>query len=106
MRVEGDNLSRQTKPPAGGEIMTVRGAADYLHCTYFTILRLLRKRAIPGFRLGGEWRFTRSDVDKWIDDRTVVVSEIEPPAKRKGPELKVPKAPPKRTRTRKTKARP
>jgi excisionase family DNA binding protein len=73
-------MKRQTKEP-DGEIMTLNGAADYLHCHPQTISRLLAKRAIPAFRLGigvaSDWRFRRSDLDKWIKDQTVVVSEIE-----------------------------
>jgi hypothetical protein len=45
------------------------------------------KRAIPAFRLGSDWRFRRSDLEKWIDDQTiVVVPDTEPenePTKRK-----------------------
>jgi excisionase family DNA binding protein len=65
--------------------MTLQQVADYLNCHYTTILRLLAKRAIPGFRLGGGWRFWRSDVDKWIESRTFRASETEPePTKQKG----------------------
>jgi excisionase family DNA binding protein len=39
-----------------------------MHCHYSTIYRLVERRQIPGFRLGvsGEWRFLKSEVDKWI----------------------------------------
>ena len=70
-------VSPRTGQPADGEIMNLRGVANYLHCHYFTIYRLLAKGAFPAFRLGSDWRFRRSDVDKWIDDRTIVVSETE-----------------------------
>ncbi len=64
--------------------MTLRDVARYLHCEPVTIYRLLRKRAIPGIRVG-DWRFRRLDIDKWIDDRTIVVGETEPGLpKRKG----------------------
>ncbi len=67
--------NRQPGPKSGGvdrEIMTVRDAADYLHCVPQTIYRLLTKGAIPAFRIGSDWRFRRSDIDKWIEDQTVV----------------------------------
>lgn len=64
------------------DIMTLRGAAYYLNCHPQTIRRLLAERAIPAFQLGSNWRFRRSDLDKWIDAQTVIASESEP--KRKG----------------------
>jgi excisionase family DNA binding protein len=42
--------------------MTVLGVAHYLRCSPITIHRLLRERAIPGFRVG-DWRFRRSAID-------------------------------------------
>jgi excisionase family DNA binding protein len=53
-------------PDAESEVMTVRGVAQYLHCHYSTIYRLVEHRQLPGFRLGGNWRFLRSDIEKWI----------------------------------------
>jgi hypothetical protein len=44
------------------------------------IMRLLATRAIPAFRLGADWRFRRSDVEKCIQDRTVTTSEIKLPS--------------------------
>jgi excisionase family DNA binding protein len=55
-----------------GPIMTVRDVAAYLNCHYSTVYRLLRSGAIPGFRLGGDWRFRREDLDRWISDHHVV----------------------------------
>jgi len=60
------------------EIMTLHEVADYLHCHHSTISRLLGKRAIPAFRLASDWRFRRADIDKWIENKSVVVSETEP----------------------------
>lgn len=77
-------MKRTTKEPqsesgaVGSEIMTLHEVADYLCCHYSTISRLLGKRAIPAFRLGSDWRFRRADIDKWIENKSVVVSETEP----------------------------
>jgi len=48
------------------QVMTVGDIAQYLHCHISTIYRLLGQSQIPAFHLGGDWRFLRSDVDKWI----------------------------------------
>ena len=45
-------------PDAESEVI-VHGVAQYLHCHYSTIYRLVEHRQLPGFRLGGNWRFLR-----------------------------------------------
>jgi excisionase family DNA binding protein len=65
--VQGKGMKRRTKEPeAKREIMTLQQVADYLNCHYFTVFRLLHAGKLPGFRLGGGWRFIRDDLNKWI----------------------------------------
>jgi excisionase family DNA binding protein len=47
------------------EIVTVKGLAGYLHCHPSTVYRLVNRGDIPGFRLGGGWRFKIADIDQW-----------------------------------------
>jgi excisionase family DNA binding protein len=47
------------------EIMTVRDLSDYLHCHPSTIYRMLAKGELPGFKVGGDWRFRIDDIDRW-----------------------------------------
>ena len=54
------------------EVMTLRDAAQYLNCHPTTLYRMVNHGNIPGFRLGGGWRFRRSDLDKWIARLTVL----------------------------------
>jgi excisionase family DNA binding protein len=56
------------RPLADGssEIVTVQQLAEYLRYHPSTVYRLLRNHEIPGFKLGGSWRFRRADVEKWI----------------------------------------
>ena len=44
-------------------VMTARQVAQYLHCHYSKVYRLIRLGRLPGFRLGNEWRFQRSDLE-------------------------------------------
>jgi excisionase family DNA binding protein len=54
------------------DLMTAWQVAQYLNCHPVTVYRLLRQRKIPGFRLGGGWRFLRSEPEQWmIRDRQV-----------------------------------
>ena len=50
-----------------GEIaFTVRDAAQYLNCHTSTLYRLLKAGELPSFRLGGDYRLFRSEIDRWI----------------------------------------
>lgn len=51
-----------------GEILTLDEVAAYLKAGKRTVYRLAQKREIPAFKLGGTWRFRRSELDSWIAD--------------------------------------
>ncbi len=46
--------------------MTIREVAEYLKLTEKTTYRLASEGELPGFKVGGSWRFRRSELDKWI----------------------------------------
>jgi excisionase family DNA binding protein len=46
-------------------ILTVRELAVYLRVHPTTVYRLLRTNQIPGFRVGSDWRFDMSMIDRW-----------------------------------------
>ena len=48
------------------EIFTLDEVAVYLKAGKKTVYRLAQQGAIPGFKLGGTWRFRRSELDRWI----------------------------------------
>jgi excisionase family DNA binding protein len=49
-----------------GEILTIKEVAGYLKVTERTIYRLAAAKKIPGFKVGGMWRFRQADIDGWI----------------------------------------
>ena len=49
------------------DILTIREVADYLRITQKTAYRLAASEKLPGFKVGGSWRFRQSDIDAWID---------------------------------------
>lgn len=51
---------------ADGEILTLDEVAAYLKAGKKTVYRLAQQGRIPGFKLGGTWRFRRSELDQWI----------------------------------------
>jgi excisionase family DNA binding protein len=64
--------------------MTVSALADYLGCSQSMIYRLLKRKEIPAFRLGSDWRFFRSAIDEWIAQH-----EVTNPAPTRGRKSKV-----------------
>jgi excisionase family DNA binding protein len=86
------------------DVMTLHEVAPYLHCHQFTVYRLIKTAGLPAFRLGSDWRFRRSDLEKWIDGKTVVVSETKPgqePKKGKAVKPRKPKPRPSLQRAKK-----
>ncbi len=51
------------------ELLTAAETCRYLKITPRTLYRYIRNRRLPGFKLGKEWRFVRSDLEQWIRQR-------------------------------------
>lgn len=51
-------------------IMTIKEVSDYLKVTERTIYRLAAGKQIPAFKVGGSWRFSRSEIDQWIKSQS------------------------------------
>ena len=62
--------------------MTVREVASYLNCHYMTVYKLVRSEDLPAFRLGSDWRFRRSDLEKWIAEKQVRPAGSGPKARK------------------------
>lgn len=51
--------------------MTVRDVAIYLKVDEKTVYRLAQRGELPGFKVAGTWRFKRTDIEAWIEQRKV-----------------------------------
>jgi len=51
---------------AKSELMTVRKLAIYLNCSQKTVLCLASRGELPCSRVGNNWQFLRSEIDKWL----------------------------------------
>ena len=49
------------------DIITIREVADYLKIAEKTAYKLALEGVIPGFKVGGAWRFKRADIVKWVE---------------------------------------
>jgi excisionase family DNA binding protein len=56
-------------PPGDHEIMTLEEVALYLRLKPQTIYKWTQEKRIPAVKLGKEWRFRRSILDRWLDDQ-------------------------------------
>lgn len=56
--------------PIGTEILTIRELSAYLKVTERTIYRLSAARKIPSFKVGGAWRYSKADIDLWIQKQS------------------------------------
>lgn len=51
------------------EILTLKEVADYLKLAEKTAYRLAAEGKLPGFKVGGSWRFKKEDVLQWIEEQ-------------------------------------
>ena len=51
------------------EILTLKEVAEYLKLAEKTAYRLAAEGKLPGFKVGGSWRFKREDVLHWIEEQ-------------------------------------
>ena len=47
-------------------ILTADEVADYLKLSKITIYKLAKDGALPGFRVGGSWRFSKANIEKMM----------------------------------------
>ena len=60
-----------TKDTSGEAVLTLSEVAAYLKVTERTIYRLAGAKKIPAFKVGGVWRFSRADIDSWINQQSM-----------------------------------
>lgn len=49
--------------------MSTDEVAAWLRCHPSTIYRMLKRKEIPAFHIGSDWRFSRRELEQWIDER-------------------------------------
>jgi len=71
------------------EVMDIRQASEYLGISGDTLYRYASEGFVPAFKLGNRWRFKKSLLDAWMDEKSgvtpqapAVVSKQKKPAGR------------------------
>jgi len=57
------------------EVMDIRQAADYLGISGDTLYRYASEGFVPAFKLGNRWRFKKSLLDAWMDEKSGVKAQ-------------------------------
>jgi len=47
------------------EFYTVDEVAKVLRLHPYTVRRLCREKRVPAFKFGGQWRFSKVEIEKW-----------------------------------------
>lgn len=47
-------------------VMTIREVAEVLKVGTKTVYTMAQNGEAPAFKIGGQWRFRRADIDRWI----------------------------------------
>ena len=56
-------------PMKPDEFLTTKEVAEYLRVDMYTIYRLVSQRKIPAFKVGNQWRYKRSVLERWIKSK-------------------------------------
>lgn len=59
-------------------ILTIREVADLLKMNEKTVYRLAAEAKIPGFKIGGSWRFDRATIAKWLEEGSLASAAPTP----------------------------
>ena len=57
------------------DIMLIKDLANYLKIAEKTAYRFAAEGKIPGFKVGSAWRFRKSEIDQWIKNQELKVTE-------------------------------
>lgn len=58
------------------EVMDIRQAAEYLGISGDTLYRYASEGFVPAFKLGNRWRFRKSLLDAWMDEKSGVRAPV------------------------------
>jgi excisionase family DNA binding protein len=62
------------------EVMNIRQASQYLGVSPDTLYKYVNEQKIPAFKLGNRWRFKKSKLDQWMEEKS---SQMEARVNRK-----------------------
>ena len=52
--------------------LTITGVARHFGINTATVYRLAQRGTLPGFKIGGQWRFSQEMLESWVADQVTV----------------------------------
>jgi excisionase family DNA binding protein len=67
--------------PAVDDLLTTKQLQDLLQVDRITIYRMLNDGRLRGFKVGGQWRFSRHEIEAWLQEQQsgLDISSTSPP---------------------------
>ena len=59
------------------EVMNIRQASQYLGVSPDTLYKYVNEQKIPAFKLGNRWRFKKSRLDQWMEEKSSEMEETK-----------------------------
>ena len=57
------------------EVMNIKEASEYLGVSPDTLYKYVYEEKIPAFKLGNRWKFKKSKLDQWMEDKSITREE-------------------------------
>ncbi|NWG16034.1 MAG: PocR ligand-binding domain-containing protein [Chloroflexi bacterium] len=64
----------------GVELLTTKEVEHFVQLNRVTIYRLIRDAGFPALKIGGQWRFPRHEVERWLAEHGRTAAELPAPA--------------------------
>lgn len=62
--------AKMTVPKSSkNQVLTALELAKYLRIHPTTVYKLAKRGELPAFKVGGDWRFNRTSIEKWLESR-------------------------------------
>jgi len=62
-------------PVTSDEILTLKEVARLLKVAEKTVYTMAQNKELPAFKVRGQWRFRREDMDRWIEEQKAQAAE-------------------------------
>ncbi|HBA39786.1 MAG TPA: AlpA family transcriptional regulator [Deltaproteobacteria bacterium] len=50
-------------------LLTLEASAEILQVSKRTLMRMIQKKEVPAFKVGGQWRIRESQFRKWVENK-------------------------------------
>ena len=70
-------MDKATDMADSREVMNIRQASQYLGVSPDTLYKYVNEQRIPAFKLGNRWRFKKSRLDQWMEEKSSATEETK-----------------------------